>query len=165
VKFVEEALRERHQLAGFDCGKPELDLWLRASATHAESHRTSRTFVWHTGDDVVVAYYSLAAHLIERDVLPRRLAHGAPVQIPAALLARLALDHTLHGQGLGGELLATALRRAVTASLAIGVRFVVVDAVDAAAADFYAAHGFRAVPGDPHRLVRKVSDIVADLTA
>jgi GNAT superfamily N-acetyltransferase len=163
VKFIEEALRDRHRLTGFDCGKPELDLWLRASATHAESHRTSRTFVWHAGDDAVVAYYSLAAHLLERDVLPRRLAHGAPAQIPAILLARLALDRTLHGQGLGGELLATALRRAVTASLAIGVRFVVVDAMDDAAADFNTAHGFRAVPDDSYRLVRKVSDILADI--
>ena len=161
--FVAQAVGDQHILAGFDCGKPELDLWLRDSARHAERHRTCRTFVWHTGDNAVVAYFSLAAHLIERAVLPRGLAHGAPTQIPAVLLARLALDKTLHGQGLGGVLLADALGRAVEAGLRIGVRFILVDAIDDQAAGFYRAHGFTPVPGDPHRLVRKASSIAADL--
>lgn len=163
--FVTQALGDQHQVARFDCGKPELDQWLHDSARHAERHRTSRTFVWHTGDNLVVAYYSLAAHLIERTVLPRGLAHGAPTQIPAVLLARLALDKTLHGQGLGGVLLADALGRAVDAGLRIGVRFVVVDAIDDQAAGFYRAHGFKPVPHDPYRLVRKASSIAADLGA
>ena len=128
-----------------------------------QRHRTSRTFVWHTGDDVVVAYYSLAAHLIGCAVLPRGLAHGAPAQIPAVLLARLALDKTLHGRGFGGVLLADALRKAVGAGLRVGVRFVVVDAIDDHAAGFYRAHGFKSIPVDPHRLVRKASSIAADL--
>jgi GNAT superfamily N-acetyltransferase len=158
-----EALHDRHRLTTFDCGKPELDIWLRESARHAGAHRTCRTFVWHIGDGLVVAYFSLAAHLIERDVLPKSLGHGAPAQIPAVLLARLALDKTLHGRGLGGVLLVDALSRAVAAGTQIGVRFVVVDAIDPAAASFYQAHGFRPVPMDPHRLVRKVSSIAADL--
>lgn len=161
--FVTQALGDHHQLAGFDCGKPELDLWLRDSARHAERHRTCRTFVWHSGDGVVVAYFSLAAHLIERAILPRGLAHGAPTQIPAVLLARLALDKTLHGRGLGGVLLADALTRAVEAGLRIGVRFVVVDAIDDQAGRFYRAHGFKPVPSDSSRFVRKVSAIDADL--
>jgi GNAT superfamily N-acetyltransferase len=161
--FVTQPFGDQHKLTGFDCGKPELDLWLRNSARHTERYRTSRTFVWHTGDDVVVAYYSLAAHLIGRAVLPRGLAHGAPEQIPAVLLARLALDKTLHGRGLGGVLLADALRKAVEAGLRVGVRFVVVDAIDDQAAGFFGAHGFKPIPNDPHRLVRKASSIAADL--
>jgi GNAT superfamily N-acetyltransferase len=125
-----EALHDRHRLTTFDCGKPELDIWLRESARHAGAHRTCRAFVWHIGDGLVVAYFSLAAYLIERDILPKSLGHGAPAQIPAVLLARLALDKTLHGRGLGGVLLVDALSRAVAAGTQIGVRFVVVDAID-----------------------------------
>ena len=42
-------------------------------------------------------------------------------------------------------------------------RLVVVDAVDDRAAAFYRHHGFFAVPGNPHRLVQKTSDILASL--
>jgi len=101
--------------------------------------------------------------LIDRAVLPRGLAHGAPTQIPAVLLARLALDKTLHGRGLGGVLLADALRKAVDAGLRVGVRFVVVNAIDDSATGFYRAHGFKPIPDDPHRLVRKARSIAADL--
>jgi hypothetical protein len=52
--------------------------------------RTARTFVWHTGDQVVVAWFSLAAHLVVRADLPLRIGRGSPDAPPAVLLARLA---------------------------------------------------------------------------
>ena len=79
------------------------------------------------------------------------------------LLARLALDRALHGQGLGGELLLDALSRAVQASEVAAARLVVVDAIDEAAARFYEHHGFTAVPGNRQRLVQRISDIAAAL--
>lgn len=123
--------------------------------------RTARTFVWHAGDRRGVAYFSLAAHLVVRADLPRKIGRGSPDTIPAVLLARLALDRALHGQGLGGELLWDALSRAVSASRLAAARVVVVDAIDAAAARFYQHHGFVPVPGDPNRLVQKISDVAA----
>jgi predicted N-acetyltransferase YhbS len=159
--FVSEALSEEHDLTSFESGRPALDDWLRRSARHAQRMRTARTFVWHTGDRVVVAYFSLAAHLVVRVEMPRRIGHGSPDTIPAVLLARLALDRTLHGKGLGGELLWDALSRAVAASRRAAARVVVVDAIDAPAARFYQHHGFVPVPGNPHRLVQKISDVAA----
>ncbi len=76
--------------------------------------------------------------------------------------ARLALDSSLHGQTLGGALLADALERIVEATATIAARFMVVDAIDANAAGFYEHPGFRAIP-DTQRLVQKVSDIAAAL--
>ena len=84
--------------------------------------------------------------------------------IPAILLARLALDTRLHGEGLGAELLWDALTRCVVASDAAGARVVVVDAIDEDAAAFYARFGFRAPTGQL-RLVQKVSDVAAALQA
>jgi GNAT superfamily N-acetyltransferase len=161
--FVSEPLADRHQLEPFSSGNDALDVWLQRHARHAQSMRTARTFVWHTGDDLMAAYFSLAAHLVVRAECPRTIARGAPAAIPAVLLARLALDRSLHGQGLGGELLLDALSRAVQASDVAAARLVVVDAIDEAAVAFYEHHGFTAVPGNRQRLVQKISDIAAAL--
>jgi len=163
ARFVSEPLGSDHDLERFDSGVEPLDRWLRTSAAQAQRMRTARTFVWHEDGAQVVAYVSLAAHLVVRAELPKRVARGSPDAIPALLLARLALDRRLHGQGLGGELLWDALSRACAAADIAAARVVVVDAIDADAAAFYGHHGFTAVPDNPNRLVQKVSDIAAAL--
>lgn len=157
--YLSERLHKGHDTSAFKSGKEPLDSWLQLHALNAAAKRIGSTFVWHDGG-VVVAYYTLSAHLLIRDAVPRNIGRGDPDQIPAALLARLALAQELHGQGLGGVLLAEALGRVVAADVAI--RYVVVDAIDDQAAKFYQHYGFRATPVEG-RLLRKVSDIVADL--
>jgi len=145
--YRSERLSSGHDVSSFRCGNPVLDAWLRQYAATSQAKRTSVTYVWTSGGDaVVVAYYSLAPHLIENSELPRRFGRGDPRQIPAILLARLALSDELHGSGLGGVLLHDALTRAVTASLQVGGRYVVVDAIDDAAERFYQHFGFTATP-------------------
>lgn len=163
-EFVSELLGEQHDLDGFNSGKPELDAWLRSSAAHAAAMNTGRTFVWHAGDGRVVAYFTLAAHLVAHESLPSKVGRGSPDAIPAVLLARLALHRSLHGQGLGSELLWDALSRAVAASHQVAARLVVVDAIDEDAVSFYQHHGFIPVPGNPHRLVQKMTSIEAALS-
>jgi len=159
--FVSERFSTAHLTAGFASGKPELDAWLNASAAHAQANRTARTFVWHRGDPAVVAYFSLAATLARRDELPKRIGRGSPDHIPAVLLARLALDQSLHGHGLGAQLLRDALGRVVAVTELVGARILIVDAIDEAAARFYERYGF--TRATPRRLCQKVSDIVAAL--
>lgn len=159
MAFVSEPLHERHDRAHFDSGKPELDTWLQQHALTTEARRTGRTFVWHK-DDRVVAFHTLAAHLIQQTTLPHALGRGNPAQIPAVLLARLALDKVLQGQGHGGVLLFDALRHVVDATRTVAARFVVVDAIDEGAHGFYRHHGFREMPNSM-RLVQKISDIAA----
>jgi GNAT superfamily N-acetyltransferase len=162
--YNSEALTEKHDLSRFDSGQPPLDNWLLRHARGSDAKRQGRTYVWHDGDGMVVAYFTLCPHVIERAELPRKLGRGDPDQIPALLLARLALDRSLHGRGLGVELLLDALSRAVSASNQVGGRYVVVDAIDEVAAGFYEHCGFRRCPGsDVLRLVRKVSDIAVSL--
>lgn len=163
ARFVSERLAIHHDLTRFHSGVDALDRWLMDHATHAQSMRTAQTFVWHEGDGPVVGYYSLAAHLVVRAELPQKVGRGSPASIPAVLLARLALDATLHGEGLGGELLWDALIRALAASDIAAARLVVVDAINPPAAAFYQHHGFTTVPDNPHRLVQKLSDIAAAL--
>jgi GNAT superfamily N-acetyltransferase len=165
VPFVSERFAPLHLLDEFRCGVEALDRWLTDHATHAQSMRTAQTFVWHRGDRRVAAYFSLAAHLVVRNELPGRLGRGSPGSIPAVMLARLALDVGLHGEGLGGELLWDALTRARAASDIVAARLVVVDAIGAEAAAFYQHHGFAPVPENPNRLVQRMSDIAGALDA
>ena len=159
--FVSQHLRSDHNFDSFDSGQPALDEWLRRSALHAESIRSGRTWVW-TQADAVVAYFTLVGHVIERELLPRRLGRGSPDRIPAVLIARLALDRAHHRQGLGGVLLADASSRIVAATEIVAARFVVVDALDDNAAHFYEHYGYQSLP-DTRRLIRKLSDLAHDV--
>jgi GNAT superfamily N-acetyltransferase len=159
LPFVSEELRDQHDRTRFDSGYADLDNWLRDHALHASAMNTGRTFVWHSGDTVVVAYFTLAAHLVARETLRKRTGRGSPNVIPAILLARLALDRSLQRQGFGAELLWDALSRAVAANRQAAARLVVVDALDEHAASFYRHFGFEAIPHDPLRLVQKLSAI------
>jgi GNAT superfamily N-acetyltransferase len=163
LAFTSELLREDHDRTGFNSGNVDLDSWLRDHALHASAMNTGRTFVWHAGDGIVVAYFTLAAHLVARDAVAKRTGRGSPDVIPAILLARLALHRAQQGQGLGAELLWDALSRAVAANRQAAARLVVVDAVDGRAASFYEHFGFEPIPGNPARLVQKLSSIEAAL--
>lgn len=158
----------RHDAAGFDSGEPGLDEWLRQHAAGADARRTARTFVWTDisgaghGLERVIAYYSLTGHRLVRNDLPRKIGRGSPDEIPAVLLARLAVDRGAQGGGIGGAVLADALGRVVEATSIVAARFVVVDALHERAATFYEHHGFTRIP-DTLRLIQKISDIAAAL--
>lgn len=159
--YVSAALDEEHGLDSFDCGKGQLNIWLSKYAMHAQRNNTARSFVWTEDDGTdVVAYYSLAGHVVEKETLPTRVGRGSPDQIPTVMLARLALDVRLHGHGLGGQLLADAMARAVEASRNVAARFMVVDAIDEPAVAFYERYGFTCIPG-ALRLVQKMTSIAA----
>jgi GNAT superfamily N-acetyltransferase len=122
-------------------------------------------FVWtDEGETAVLAYFTLSAHEIVAVDLPRRLARGMPERIPAVLLGKLALDSSLHGRGLGGQLLFDVYRRVLSATQTVAARYLVVDAIDDAAVAFYQHYGFTRSPAEPSmRLVRRIKDIRADV--
>lgn len=149
VEFVCEAFIDRHDASEFRSGQETLDEWLRKSARDSDGRNLTRTYVWHRGDHVVLAYYTLMPYFIERASLNKRQGRGLPDRIPCYLIARLALHKDLQQQRLGSQLLASALTRAAIGSRDLGGRYVIVDAADA----FYRHHGFGPVPGHAHRLL------------
>ena len=162
-RYRSQHLAPNHELEAFDSGSMALDDWLRRFARHADAANTGRTFVWVEQDGcAVVGYFTLAAHLLRRSDLPKSIGRGSPDVIPAILLARLAVHRSLHGKGLGGQLLLDALERAVDASSRAAARFIVVDAIDDAARRFYIQFGFQPFP-DSSRLARKTSEVAAAL--
>jgi GNAT superfamily N-acetyltransferase len=157
--YTSRALTEHHEIEAFDCGVDSLDSWLRNEAMRAQRADTARTYVWTETDASaeVLAYFSIAPTLVRREELTRGQSAGYSMAISGYLLARLALDKRLKGQGLGTELLVDAIGRIVGASQATAGRLIVVDAVDHRAAAFYRKHDFTPVLGNPNRLVLKIA--------
>lgn len=74
--------------------------------------------------------------------------------IPAVLIGRFAIASAEQGYGLGSALLVEALRKAAAAADTIGVRVVLVDALNEDVRGFYTKHGFETSPTDPlHRMI------------
>jgi GNAT superfamily N-acetyltransferase len=69
------------------------------------------------------------------------------------VLARLAVDQRLQGQQVGGALLKDALQRAVSVAQNIGVRALLVHALNDRARQFYAHYGFVPSPANPMTLM------------
>src|SRR5258708_35548271 len=113
--YQSERLSEEHDLRPFESTEPDLDRWLKESALRAQKQGTGRTYVWHEGDRVVVAYFTLLGHVLSRGVLPRKEQRSVPHEGPASLLARLALDRQLHGHRLGRQLALDAIVRGLEA--------------------------------------------------
>lgn len=164
MELASALLDTSHVVSSFISGNDHLDRWLRNSAARGNKQNTGRTWVIHEGDKVVLGYYTLAAHVLHRESLSTRTGRGLPTEIPSILLAKLALDLSLQGQGFGRNLLLEALSKCVSSGLIVASRFVVVDAIDERAATFCERYGFLRISGtDPARLHRKLSDIAADL--
>jgi predicted N-acetyltransferase YhbS len=79
------------------------------------------------------------------------------------LLARLAVDQTEKGKGLGAALLKDALLRSLQAADIIGCRAVLVHAKDQQAQAFYRKYGFESSPIDEFHLYLLIKDIQASL--
>jgi predicted N-acetyltransferase YhbS len=81
-----------------------------------------------------------------------------PDPIPVILLSRLAVDRKEQGQGLGAHLLRDAITRSVAAASIIGVRAILVHALNDQARKFYAHLGFEPSPTDALHLLLTMND-------
>jgi predicted N-acetyltransferase YhbS len=71
-----------------------------------------------------------------------------PQKIPAVILARLAVDRSVQGRGLGKALLRDAVDRTIKASAEVPARLLIVHAISRSAEAFYLRYGFRRLPVD-----------------
>jgi GNAT superfamily N-acetyltransferase len=139
-----ERLDRTHAREEFHCGKTPLDDFLHTLVSQYDKRKLGRTYVAVCpGDNRVYGYYTLASASISFQILPAKAAKKLPRHpVPAVLLARLAVDQTLQGVGLGKYLLIDALKRCVDLSGRLGIHAVEVDAIDEQAKAFYERFGF-----------------------
>ena len=137
-----------HQVGGFDSGKPGLDDWLKRRALKNQIEGASRTYVVASDDGSVQAYYALAAGTIMPAEATGAVRRDMPSPVPVVILARLAVEKTRQGKGIGPALLKDALLRTVQAADTIGVRAMLIHALDEEAAAFYEKYGFARSPID-----------------
>jgi GNAT superfamily N-acetyltransferase len=153
------ALARTHDLSTFDCGDQSLNEYLRRYAFLNHQNRSARTYVVQRGDRVV-GYYTLAAGSASRENAPRRVAKGlARYPVPLILLARLAVDVSEQGRGLGAALLKDAILRAARAADIIGCRAILTHAKDERVKAFYLKFGFEPSPVDELHLYLLITDI------
>lgn len=158
-----EPLTATHDLAGFACGKPALDRWLKTRALSNQGKGFTAVLVVHEANHVI-GYYGLAPTAIVPSILPRSIRTGQPPDpVPCLLLGQLATDQNWIGKGIGTGLLKHALQRCVMAADLIGGRALIVNAVDVEAAMFWRRRGFIPSKDDPLILFRSIADIAASL--
>lgn len=159
-------IEQGDDLAGFDCGKPPLDQFLKQQALRNEG-KASRTYVVvaQTGEDAgkVVAYYTLASGAVTHENAPGWAKRNMPDPLPAIVLGRLAVDRKHQGKGIGKHLLLQAMQRSLEAAAQVGVRVLIVHAVDDEAVSFYVPFGFRRFPTDSRTLFLPIETIAGAL--
>ncbi|CDX50777.1 GCN5-related N-acetyltransferase [Mesorhizobium plurifarium] len=158
-----EPLAAVHDVSGFSCGKPALDHWLKSRALSNQEKGFTAVLVVHEAGRVV-GYYGLAPTAVVPSSLPRSIRTGQPPDpVPCLLLGQLATDTGWAGRGIGTGLVKHALQRCVQAAELIGGRALMVNAVDAEAAQFWQRRGFLPTRDDPLVLLRSIAAIAASL--
>lgn len=148
-------LARHHDRSRFDCGVPELNFFLKATARQHSDKGISRTFVLSDQEKptTIVGYFTLTLCEVRTEHLPTAYAKKYPQHgLPAVRLARLAVSGKYRRKGYGSLLLAEAIHRTVLIAEQAGLVGLFVDAKDERAHNFYEKFGFVSLPGQAPQL-------------
>ncbi len=110
----------------------------------------------------VAGYYALAAGSVSQEGVPPRIARGiGRYPVPVVILARLGVDITAQGGGLGTALVRDALFQTAATAERVGVRALLIHAETDRAAAFYRGldPAFEPLPSEPRHLVLLLKDL------
>jgi GNAT superfamily N-acetyltransferase len=114
----------------------------------------------------VLGFYSISPGAIEFARVPAILTKKlGRYDVPVFRLGRLAVDRSVQGQGLGGELLLAACARALAVSAEVGGIAVAIDAKDEKAAKWYERFGALMLLDDPLKLILSLGTVADAITA
>jgi GNAT superfamily N-acetyltransferase len=164
----EEPISKRHNREAFDCGDTALNDFLRSYARQAHDQGGAKTFLAIRDDDAppVLGFYSLSPASVEFSRAPPVVKRGlARYNVPVFRLGRLAVDRSMQGKGLGGQLLLSAGRRCLRASQNVGGVAMLIDAKNDGVAHWYAGYGALPLLDTPMSLLLPLSTIRTVLEA
>jgi GNAT superfamily N-acetyltransferase len=140
----EEALARSHDRKAFDCGEPALNDYLRRHARQNHESGGAKTFVAVSPEypTRILGYYSVCPASLDYARTPEALRRGLDrYDVPVFGLGRLAVDRTVQGKGLGGQLLISAGVRCLAVAAQVGGVALLIDAKNERAATWYASYG------------------------
>lgn len=161
-EYLDVRLEPHHNRELFDCGKPSLNHYLHNRVLEETRRGLGQSYVLVRSDDPIhiYGYYSLNAHSIEAQLTPNKLGKIGYQEVPAILIGRLAVHQPSQNRGLGSVLLKSALLRCLEVAGQLGVRAVLVEALDEEAEAWYLRKGFQ-----PLKIPRKLYLMVKDIEA
>lgn len=152
--LIIRSLDNTHDRARFDCGTVALNDFLRKTARQHREKGLSNTFVLlnENAPSDILGFFTLSFLEVDPSLLPPDHARRLPKasRLPAAKLARLAVDKQCQGRGYGAILLADAVKRIVAiVRESGGIVGFFVDAKDEQARQFYLRFGFIPLKDNP----------------
>ena len=168
----EEPIDKSHDRARFDCGNEALNRFLQQHARKTHERAAAKTFVAiddHSAPGEgksarILGFYSLSPASLSYARTPAVVKRGlARHEVPVFRLARLAVDLSVQGRGLGGQLLLAAGRRCLAVAAEVGGVALLIDAKDARAAAWYAGYGAIQLQDAPLSLLLPLRTVQAAL--
>lgn len=164
----EEPIKKSHDRESFECGEEALNEFLRRHARKSHDLGGAKTFVAveRAGGHRVFGFYTVSPGSLEYARTPEIVRRGlARYDVPVFRLARLAVDRSAQGQGLGGQLLLAAGRRCLRVAAEVGGVAMLIDAKSERAARWHESHGAVRLADAPQSLVLAFATIAAALEA
>ncbi len=142
----EEPIGKHHDRDAFNCGDEALNQFLRRHARQNHEKGGAKTFLAVSeSNETILGYYTLSPASVAYERAPEVIKRGlARHDVPVFRLGRLAVDLSVQGQGLGGQLLLAAGRRCLLVAAQAGGVALLIDAKNERVAEWYASYG--AVP-------------------
>lgn len=131
-----------HDVAAFDSGEPTLDNWLKRHALKNNELGATRTYVSLSGERIA-GFVSMTVGELHHSSAIGSMRRNMPDPIPVTVLARLAVDRHYQGYSLGRSLVHEALVRSLQAANQVGIRGMIVHALDERVRGFYENLGFK----------------------
>ena len=166
LEWREEPISRSHDRNSFDCGNKELNEYLRRYARQNHVSGGGKTFVAVSSSDPnrVFGFYTISPGALDFSQAPPELTKKlGRYDVPIFRLGRLAVDLSVQGKGLGGDLFLAAAERALKVASEIGGAALVIDAKDEAAANWYRRFGAYSLIDAPLCLVLPLAAIAETL--
>jgi GNAT superfamily N-acetyltransferase len=168
LAWREQPIERRHDRKSFDCGVRELNEYLERYARQNHRSGGAKTFVAVDPDtpDRILGYYTLSPGAIEFARVPEVVRKGlGRYEVPVFRLARLVVDTSIQGQGLGGQLLMAAGERCLAVASEVGGVALAIDAKNQRAKTWYAGFGAFELVDAPDQLVLPLATLAAAIRA
>ena len=164
ARWVEAPIGKSHDRKSFDCGEPALNDYLIRFARQNHDSGGAKTFLASDPDHParILGFYSLSPASLDYARTPAVIKRGlGRYDVPVFRLGRLAVDKSVQGAGLGGQLLVAAGKRCLAASELVGGVAMVIDAKSKRAAIWYASYGAIALDDAPLTLMLPLATLDA----